>query len=316
MVSQTHDPGAGGSWSSQMRGPGRARRSGCSAHAMACDESVCHLAPLVPASPMQIDFLGWHTEQTCTALAELRAYSHFPQTLAVQVTTELLPTQLRLWSRIVTGHQLFGTRFAGRPQLEFHLPAHLPSICLHLSPPQPVFWAEIMILAMLYTRFSEGVDAVKDLTEEEILNKSDDLLHSAEKSVKTDITKQFHSVTTLSFPVNHALAHPSSPFSMKLQGGFGRETRPTWPLKTNFFFRLVDPHTFTPPEGSKRRHSQLTRAPSRLSPLSVWPPHVELELDELDDTRRETHGRTRGKYGGRATSFGYCNLARLNDDVR
>lgn len=38
------------------------------------------------------------------------------------------------------------------------------------------------------------MDAVKDLTEEEILNKSDSLLHSAEKSVKTDITKQFHSV--------------------------------------------------------------------------------------------------------------------------
>jgi hypothetical protein len=53
VVSQTHDPGAGGSWSSQMRGPGRARRSGCSAHAMACDESVCHLAPLVLASPLQ-----------------------------------------------------------------------------------------------------------------------------------------------------------------------------------------------------------------------------------------------------------------------
>eukprot|EP00284_Hemiselmis_tepida_P015213 CAMPEP_0174930406 /NCGR_PEP_ID=MMETSP1355-20121228/31145_1 /TAXON_ID=464990 /ORGANISM="Hemiselmis tepida, Strain CCMP443" /LENGTH=77 /DNA_ID=CAMNT_0016176699 /DNA_START=45 /DNA_END=278 /DNA_ORIENTATION=+ len=67
------------------------------------------------------------------------------------VAEELQQTQLHLWSRIVTGHQLFGTRF------------------------------------------SEGVDAVKDLTEEALLHKSTSLLHGAEESVKHDMHSDFKS---------------------------------------------------------------------------------------------------------------------------
>jgi hypothetical protein len=137
---------------------------------------------------------------------------------------------------------------------------------MHFSPPHPAFWAAAVInLAMPCIRFSEGVDAVKDLTEEEILNKSDDLLHSAEKSVKTDITKQFHSVSTRPFPANHALVCPS-PFSMKLQGtGFGRETRPTKWLcsKQHMFFWL-----------STCTHSHHPRDQSGIFPRSLVPPLV------------------------------------------
>mmetsp|Transcript_44660 Transcript_44660/g.93463 ORF Transcript_44660/g.93463 Transcript_44660/m.93463 type:complete len:99 (-) Transcript_44660:308-604(-) len=60
-------------------------------------------------------------------------------------TEELCSTKLRLWSRLVTGHQLFGTRF------------------------------------------SEGVDAVKDMTEDEIGHVSDKLLHDTADGVKKDI---------------------------------------------------------------------------------------------------------------------------------
>ena len=60
-------------------------------------------------------------------------------------TEELCSTKLRLWSRLVTGHQLFGTRF------------------------------------------SEGVDAVKDMTEDEISHASDKLLKDTAESVKKDI---------------------------------------------------------------------------------------------------------------------------------
>ena len=44
------------------------------------------------------------------------------------------------------------------------------------------------------SRFSEGVDTVRDLTEKTISHASDSILHDAEKSVKSDISKEFKSV--------------------------------------------------------------------------------------------------------------------------
>jgi hypothetical protein len=84
--------------------------------------------PWVLASPPQSGFMGIQS-QRAQPLNELRSYSPFPQTLAVQVTTELLPTQLRLWSRIVTGHQLFGTRFGLQTDPNHSAPARISSAC-------------------------------------------------------------------------------------------------------------------------------------------------------------------------------------------
>lgn len=67
---------------------------------------------------------------TTLPLLSVPASSSLARILMAQVTTELLPTQLRLWSRIVTGHQLFGTRFARQSPHPQH-PHLLPSISSH-----------------------------------------------------------------------------------------------------------------------------------------------------------------------------------------
>jgi hypothetical protein len=109
-------------------------------------------------------------------------------------TSELYMTDLhpRLWSRVVTGHQLFGTRWVFAVTCRRCLSFVAAPEWATAGPLRRAAGFQILTTRG-GCRFSESLNTVKDVAEESISKDYNSLISDTEKSVKKDMSHEFSS---------------------------------------------------------------------------------------------------------------------------